>query len=406
MVTVKTQSFISITYLLIAAILGIVLRLFPVADFDVNYRFIVHTHSHIALLGWVYISLTTLLFHLFIKKEAKNKYTYVFWITQLTIIGMLLSFPFVGYALFSIIFSTLFLICTYWFYYFFKKNTSCNINTYSYKFINASLIFMVISSIGPWSLGVIMTTLGNTSHWYKNAIYFYLHFQYNGWFVLCLLGILIYFIERKLIKLSQNKLQQFYRLMIFGTIMTLGLSFLWIKPPGWLYYISATGAVLQCVALYKLFQILNKCKNTIEQNQQPFSYKALKFIVLLFTIKIVLQLISSIPYFAELIYKTVDFVIGYLHLVFLGIVSISVLLLLKHYRLLTYSKIWIRLFLSGFILSEFLIFYKGFCIWQQLPIIDNYHSYLLFVSALIPIGISGIFLQNIKPIFSNQLESL
>jgi hypothetical protein len=185
MIIAKKQPLIALTYFLIAAVLGIVLRLFPITDFDATYRFIVHTHSHIALLGWVYISLTTLLFHLFITKEAKKEYKYLFWSTQITIVGMLFSFPFIGYALFSILFSTLFILCSYWFLYFFKKNNHCDTTKASYKFINASLVFMVISSIGPWALGAIMSTLGSTSHWYKNAIYLYLHFQYNGWFIFC-----------------------------------------------------------------------------------------------------------------------------------------------------------------------------------------------------------------------------
>ena len=105
MIKAKTQSFVALTYFLVASSLGIVLRLFPTISMNANYKFIVHTHSHIALLGWVYIGLTTLIFKLFIKSEAKKKYSKIFVITQITILGMLFSFPITGYALFSIIFS-------------------------------------------------------------------------------------------------------------------------------------------------------------------------------------------------------------------------------------------------------------------------------------------------------------
>ena len=165
MIKAKTQSFIALAYFLIASSLGIILRLFPTININANYKFIVHTHSHIALLGWVYIGLTTLIFHLFIKKEAKKRYLKLFIFTQISILGMLISFPITGYALFSIIFSTLFIICSYWFYAFYKKNNNFNKNSYASKFINASLLFMIVSSIGPWDLGIIMNTLGSTSHW-------------------------------------------------------------------------------------------------------------------------------------------------------------------------------------------------------------------------------------------------
>mgnify|MGYP000604442258 CR=1 FL=1 len=203
MIKSKNQVLIAILYFLLAASLGIILRLFPVTSVAATYKYIVHTHSHIALLGWVYVALTTLLFYAFINKDAQKKYFVLFWSTQITILGMLFSFPITGYALYSIIFSTLFLICSYWFYAFFRKHNNCKKENYSYKFINASLLFMIFSSIGPWALGIIMNTLGNTSHWYKNAIYFYLHFQYNGWFIFCLLGIFIFFLEKSNININK-----------------------------------------------------------------------------------------------------------------------------------------------------------------------------------------------------------
>jgi len=404
MISTKNQTITALTYLLIASVLGIVLRLFPITDFDANYRFIVHTHSHIALLGWVYISLTTLLFHQFISKEAKSKYSFLFWSTHVTIIGMLLSFPFIGYAFFSILFSTLFIVCTYCFLYFFKKNNLCDTTKTSYKFIHTSLVFMVISSVGPWALAAIMNTFVSTSHWYKNAIYFYWHFQYNGLFIFCLLGLFVYFLENTFTNIAQNKLQQFYKLMLWSCILTLGLSFIWIKPPIWMYGNSAVGAIIQCLAVFMFFKILKKYKK--QQNNHSFIFKALKFVLLLFLIKVVLQLASSIPFLAELAFKTIGFVIGYLHLVFLGIASISILILMKQHQLIIISKIWIQLFISGFIISELFIFYKGFCIWQQLSIIENYYTFLLLTSTLIPIAICGMYFQNVKAIFSTQPKSL
>ena len=121
MISAKKQVFVALSYLLLASSLGIILRLFPVTNVEATYKYIIHTHSHVALLGWVYISLTTLLYHLFIKKNQQKKFRNIFWATHFTILGMLFSFPFTGYALISIIFSTLFLICSYWFYFLFSR---------------------------------------------------------------------------------------------------------------------------------------------------------------------------------------------------------------------------------------------------------------------------------------------
>ena len=406
MISVKSQSKIALTYLLIASLLGIILRLFPISDFNANFRFIVHTHSHIALLGWVYIALTTILYKIGISKEKKEAYKFVFWSTQITIIGMLFSFPFVGYALYSILFSTLFIICSYWFYFFFRKNNNLNKKDISYKFINTSLVFMVISSIGPWALGIIMSTLGNSSHWYKNAIYFYLHFQYNGWFIFCLIGVLFYILEKQKFNFSASKAKQFYLLFGISCVLTLFLSFLWIKPSSIIFIIAGVGAFLQGIAFVYFRKLMIAFTEKMKEVFGLFNYRILQFVVTLFFIKIVLQLLSATPYFSEITYKFIDFVIGYLHLVFLGIITLMTLILLNFLQLIIVPKTWIKIYLIGFILSEILIFYKGIAIWLQVNYIEDYFVYLVIISSLLPISILGIYCKNLFKNVSTPLKSL
>ena len=124
----------ALMWLFIAVCLGIVLRALPISTlpFDIPYRNIVHTHSHLALLGWVYVSLSAILVREFVRlpqqvpatlleadgvevrlfnRSALN-YRILFYITQLSVIGMLFSFPFQGYGAVSITFSSIFIICT------------------------------------------------------------------------------------------------------------------------------------------------------------------------------------------------------------------------------------------------------------------------------------------------------
>src|SRR5690606_33435275 len=162
--------------------MGVLLRFYVVTSLPFNYKFLLHAHSHTALLGWVYLGLTTLVYKIFLASAKKPKlYKRIFLFTNLCILGMLVTFPIQGYALFSIIFSTLFLFASYWFTWFAFKFVPNNFKKrFSWKLIKASLWYLVLSSIGPWAVGVVMATLGSESIWYKNAIYFYLHFQYNG----------------------------------------------------------------------------------------------------------------------------------------------------------------------------------------------------------------------------------
>ena len=401
---VKSYILIALTYFFIAAFFGILLRLLAITDLEATYRFIVHTHSHIALLGWVYVAITTIIYHIGIDQKEKKKYTILFWNTQLTIIGMLFTFPFIGYALYSIIFSTLFLICSYWFYSFFKRNHTFNTKSISYKFIATSLLFMIISSIGPWALGIIMNSLGASSPWYKNAIYFYLHFQYNGWFIFALFGVFYFILEKEKMLFSEKLATLFYKLMLVSCVLTLCLSFLWTEPSISIYLIACVGAIIQLIAFFVFYKQLQVVKNKIKKLYNSHVYFLLKFVFVLFFIKISLQTLTGIPYFSELATYILDFVIGYLHLTFLGIVSIMILIFLSYLKLITLPKTWLLIYILGFIFSEALIFYKGSVAWMQLPFIDNYYFYLVLCSALMPIGILGVFFKTITN--STQPKSL
>jgi hypothetical protein len=195
----KSHIKIALGYFFIVALLGVLMRMFQVVDISINYKHILHTHSHIALLGWIYTALTTLIYKFYLsEKFVDKKYKVLFWSTQFSIFGMLLTFPFTGYAIISIIFSTLFLLNSYGFIWLFQKHTSSeqkHLN--SFKLFQVALWFMVLSSVGPWVLGVIMNTLGSTSSWYRNAIYFYLHFQYNGWFIIAIFGMLFFVFQHR-----------------------------------------------------------------------------------------------------------------------------------------------------------------------------------------------------------------
>ena len=82
---------IAVIYFCVAAVLGLLLRSYSIFSFRFNYRYMVHAHSHIALLGWVYVALMTLLHYGFVEKQSASKrYKQLFWGTQGTLVGMLL----------------------------------------------------------------------------------------------------------------------------------------------------------------------------------------------------------------------------------------------------------------------------------------------------------------------------
>ncbi len=396
MINTKKHTNIALGYFFLAALLGIFLRLFFVTSIPANYRFIVHTHSHIALLGWVYVALTTLIYHLYFSGTGKAPvYRRIFWFTQFTLLGMLLSFPFQGYALFSIIFSTLFLIASYFFAWFVIKHIpEHHKSTWSFRCVKAAIWYMVFSSIGPWALGGIMSTLGSTSIWYKLAIYFYLHFQYNGWFILALTGFLFYFLEKHDLMPGKKTLKKFFFLINSSILLTFFLSVLWTKPHFIYYLLAGAGAIVQVWAFFHLFRILKKRAGELKKIFSPFTGFLLKLTAVLLLAKILMQLLSGIPFFADLAFRYNDFVIGYLHWVFLGVVSIALFAFQKATNLLKVSSPVFGIYFTGFILSEILLFYRGSALWLRLPFFGDHFTTLLIVSSLLPISVGIILFRN------------
>jgi hypothetical protein len=99
----------------LAALLGVLLRYAFVEELTfITYRPVMHAHSHVAMLGWVYLALYALLLPAFVPAAAgKGFYRGLFWLTQLSVAGMLISFPLEGYGPWSISFSTLHVLCAY-----------------------------------------------------------------------------------------------------------------------------------------------------------------------------------------------------------------------------------------------------------------------------------------------------
>ena len=389
---------LALAYFVVVALMGLLLRLYFVLPLQFNYKFLLHAHSHTALLGWIYLGLTTLIYGLFLAKtDDGRRYRPIFIFTNISILGMLVTFPLQGYALFSIIFSTLFLFASYWFAWFAFKRVPTELkHRFSWKLIKAALWYLVLSSIGPWTIGGVMATLGPESIWYKTSIYFYLHFQYNGWFILALLGVLFYFLEEKGVRFSPQNLKSFFLLLNASVILSLFLSVLWFAPPLVFYVLGFVGAVAQLLAFYEFYLLLRPHQALFKRHFGAYGLLLLKIAAGLLVAKIGMQLFSAHPYFASLIFLLKNFVIGYLHLVFLGIVIPVMMALLLYFGLLKISRKFMVLYLLAFATTEALIFYKALALWIGLPFFRDYYICLAVLSILFPVAVIILFVDNLK----------
>jgi len=382
------------------ALMGVLMRFYVVFPLPFIHKYMLHAHSHVAILGWIYLGLTTLVYHVFLREaQLSKRYRRIFIFTNITILGMLVTFPIQGYALFSIIFSTLFLFASYWFAAFAINHVPEKYkNRFSWKLIKTGIWYLVISSIGPWAIGGVMATLGPESIWYKTSIYFYLHFQYNGWFILAILGVFFYIMEEQGVRFNQAKLKSLFFTLNCGILLSFFLSALWFKPPVIFYILGAVGATAQLLAFIELFEILKPHKQKLKS---LFSERALLLIdiaIVLLGIKLFMQLMSAIPHYAALVNALKDFIIGYLHMVFLGIIIPLMLVLLNFFNLIRLTKRFLNLFIFTVAATEIIIFYKAFALWLGWPFFAKYYLLLASVSVLFLVAIGMLFQDNMKPL--------
>lgn len=390
---IRTGLFFALANFLITAAIGALLRfndLFPISNLPV--RNWIHAHSHTGFLGWVFMALATLAFGMLLPKNGRiNRRTYRLIIyLQIAVMGMLVTFPFMGYAAPSIIFSTFQMILSLIFAILFFRNADKN--DLASKFMKAGLVFMLISGLGPLTLGplVVMDMKGTTL--YDTAIYFYLHFQYNGWFTMAVIALLFKMLDEFGIEYSMAKGKLMYKLLILATILTFALSTLSFGPNRLIYFIGFIGAALQLWAGFILLRILfvkTKLRNVLLNGWVKWFFG---IALASWLLKIMLQFLSPLPFVSEFVYFNREAIMTYLHLSFLGFTSCFLigLLIVKNFlsTTATISKVGFSLLLAGVVLMELTIGLKSFPQFLNLTVFKLLNAALFGESLMLFFGIA------------------
>ncbi|WP_417238672.1 hypothetical protein [Bizionia sp.] len=378
---------------LIAALMGLMLRYFYVNPIAINYRFLTHAHSHVAMLGWAYLVLYCFFVHYFVP-EQKSVYSKLFWLTQIVVIGMMISFPIQGYAAISISFSTLHIFCSYYFVYRIWNDLQIK-NSLVKQLVKASLLFMVISTIGVWCLGPAVGLLGQASAFYQIAIQFFLNFQFNGWFLLAVLAIACHQLK---IQPSESA-KVFFKYLVLATILTFALPIQWFASHPLLYWVNGLGILLQLVSLYYFIKIIKHKFQTFKTETSMLVIRMYQFSLGCFIIKTSLQTLSIIPQFSSELFEHHNFIIGFIHLTMLGVISGFLFAFLLQSKTILPSRfisVGLSLFLLGFILTEAILFIQGAFYFLGIGLLPNYYSILFVVSILLPVSITLILISYLK----------
>ncbi len=380
-ITVKS----ALLSLLLVALIGLWMRGAPFFELYFPYEHWLHAHSHLGMLGWVYLALLAGTRKEFLQGIPRTYYHWLLAGTLFCVLGMTVSFPVQGYAFWSILFSSLFLLASYILVALFFKANGWKGGPLSKAFLRAAMGYLVLSSFGAWALGPIVAQGMKEDPLYRLCIYGFLHFQYNGWMSFALLGLLFRSVEKKGGSLPPST-RIGYWLLHIACIPAYTLSALWTDPHWSIYVIGGAAAFAQLIALLFLLPGFQKLLSPHRRGGVRFLFTTA---ILAFTLKLLLQFLSAFPYFAELAFLQRNFVIGYLHLVLLGFISTALLgyFLKVGWLAQTPSVLWgIGLFLGAFFISELLIFYAGGVAAWGLPRLPFQQEALFGVSALFPIG--------------------
>lgn len=390
----------SLLNLLIVALIGLLMRYkigfeFPYLD----QKHLQHSHSHFAFSGWITHTLMVLMI-VYLEKRTKNienrlteKYNKILTANLICAYGMLVFFIIQGYGLISIFFSTSSIAVSCVFAYFFIKDLKLISKAdLSKNWFKAAVFFNVISSLGTFALAYMMASKNIHQNEYLASVYYYLHFQYNGWFFFACMGLLFFFLQ---LKPSENPFfKRVFWLFFVASIPAYFLSTLWLDLPIIIYILTVIAAFIQVYTWFKFLLIINSKREFLESF--PFFLRyILHFVVFALSTKFLLQLGSTIPAISQLAFGFRPIVIAYLHLVLLAIISLFLLFYIYANHLIHFNKpikMGIIIFSIGVLLNEIILAVQGIASFSYTPI--PYVNEMLFGAAIIlvfGIGITAFY---------------
>lgn len=382
----------SIINLFLVAVLGVLMRYKIGFDFPfLVQKNLLHSHSHFAFSGWVSHTLMVLMIY-FLKSKTTRfsfaRYNLLVIANLACSYGMLVFFIAQGYAFWSILFSTLSIIVSYFFAYTFVKDLKQIPGETSKNWFKGALFFYVISSLGTFFLAYTVASKNFLYNPYIASIYYYLHFQYNGWFLFACFGLLAAFLK---LNHSENKFfDKAFWVLFISTLITYSLSVLWLNLPQWLYVTTIIFSVIQFVTWLAMLVLVIRKKGKILKTQPVFLQYILKLAGLCLTLKFFFQMLSVIPSLSQFVFGIRSIVIAYLHLILLAVISLFLLYYIYANKFLPvdkYIRIGLVTFVVGVFLNELILGIQGMSAFGYI-LIPKINTYL-FGAALVLFVSSG-----------------
>jgi hypothetical protein len=323
---VRKWLLISLLNFLIVALYGVVMRYKIGFEFPfLEQKNLQHAHSHFAFIAWVSQMLMVYMTEILRPAvDAKRLQTYhqVLLFNLFCSFGMLLSFTVQGYAFFSISFSTLSIGIAFYFNVMYWRDLAKAHYIAQKNWFKLALLFNFLSSLGTFYLVYMMASKNIAQHNYLISIYWYLHFQYNGWFFFACGGLFVHYLQN----MRQYHIpERIFIIFAASCFPAFGLSILWLDLPFAVYLLIVVAGLAQVYAFSEWIIILMRQKFWQDEKISTTAKYLIIFVGSALCIKLALQAASVIPALSKLAFGFRPVVIAYMHLIFLAIISVFLL---------------------------------------------------------------------------------
>ncbi|MDO6430860.1 hypothetical protein Q4E93_09680 [Flavitalea sp. BT771] len=319
---------LSLLGLCIVSLLGSILRTkFVFALPFINYNHLLEAHFHFAFGGWITLALMTLLTYDLLPSPFNKRPVYQ-WVlgavaisAWVTLIASIAGDP----KVLSAITSTFLILTTYIFSWVFTADMlKARLGRPVTLLALSSVVCLVLSSGGALIIAYMYISGAVDTYLYRHALLGYLHFQYNGFFSLAIFALLFNNIGRAADRKLLKSIPWFASLLSASIIPSLFLTDQWQVHNPWFRVMTMIGSLFILLSLF-FFAAIVHAVYPVYQRGQPV-IRLLVFVSMgFFMLKLLLQCLGIFPTVINIIFGRRPMVMGFLHMVFLGFVSLFLL---------------------------------------------------------------------------------
>ena len=319
---------LSMLNLCVIAALGLVLRSKMVFALPfINYNRLLEAHSHFSLGGWATLVIMVILVRELIPETLNKKPVYQWLLGSIFSCAwfMLLSFLIWGYSAIAAISTICFIFLNYiwcgvFLTDFLKTKTESSVKLLAIS----SIVCLILSTSGPFIIAYIYFSKTFDAFLYRNALFTYLHFLYNGFFTLAILAVLFKGIGQN-ISVKAARHRRWFSIAICASIIpSLFITYLWQDPNNWIRLIAVAGSLLLLFCFYSFLMTAVSLRSAYREEKT-----GTRFLILIslgsFMLKLLLQSFTVFPAIGNAIFGNRPVIMGFLHMVFLAYVTLFVL---------------------------------------------------------------------------------